>query len=241
MKRFFDLLVALVALLLLSPLLTLVALAVWWSSRGPVLFRQVRIGLGGRPFTIFKFRTMDTRRATLANAVTAVGDPRITRVGSFLRKSKLDELPQLLNVVRGDMSLVGPRPDVPEVVATYPPELRGILGVRPGLTSNASVELVDEEALIGLAFEPERFYLEVVVPAKVAKAMEHVERRSFSYDLQVMWDTVRALLPFGSPPAKGELSLLLHAAVQRWNREHGEALDSALQPVTSGDSEGTTS
>lgn len=191
-KRAFDIAVSLVGLVLLAPLLALLALAVRLDSPGPALFRQERVGRHGRTFRIAKFRTM---RPGAGPLVTAGGDPRVTRLGARLRHWKLDELPQLWNVLRGDMSLVGPRPEVPRYVAHYPADLRGrVLSVRPGITDPAAVRFRHEEALLAAAPDPERCYLEEILPAKLALYADYVAHRSFAADLGVLAATVRVLL-----------------------------------------------
>ncbi|MDT3681129.1 MAG: sugar transferase [Truepera sp.] len=194
MRSKFDLTVAGLTLLLLSPLLGLVALAILAERKGPVLFKQVRVGHLGRPFDIFKFRTMVVGAESLGSSVTVAGDQRVTRLGRFLRRTKLDELPQLWNVVRGEMALVGPRPEVPEIVAYYTPEMRRILTILPGLTSVASLDLFDEEGLLAGANDPDDFYIKVLVPAKVSYAMVHVDDRSFRLELATLWRTAAAAL-----------------------------------------------
>jgi lipopolysaccharide/colanic/teichoic acid biosynthesis glycosyltransferase len=195
-KRLVDLVLATLGLVLALPLLLVVAVWIKLDSPGPVLFRQERIGRHGRPFRIHKFRTM-TGPAPHAGAgagLTIGDDPRITRAGRTLRRSKLDELPQLLDVVRGDMSLVGPRPEVPRWVALYPPELRAkVLSVRPGITDLASIEYRDEAALLARAADPEREYREVVLPAKLRAAARYVDQMSLATDLKVIGATLRAL------------------------------------------------
>jgi lipopolysaccharide/colanic/teichoic acid biosynthesis glycosyltransferase len=193
MKRAFDFGAALVGLVILSPLLAVIALAVKLSSPGSILYAQTRVGLHGRHFKLYKFRSMVTNADKLGTSVTTSVDRRITPVGRFLRKTKLDELPQLWNVVRGDMSLVGPRPDVPEIVATYTPEMRRIFEVLPGMTSQASLYLRDEEQLLSLTETPDDLYVSVLVPAKVDLAMEHVQRQSFWFDLLILVKTLAAV------------------------------------------------
>lgn len=192
-KRIFDLLAAGLGLLLLSPLLLATALAIRLDSPGPVFFRQERVGRGGRSFRIHKFRTM---RHGAGGALITVGeDARITRVGAFLRRTKLDELPQLIDVLRGTMSLVGPRPEVPRYVALYPSALREkVLSVRPGLTDLASIEYRDENALLARAADPEREYVETVLPAKLQLAADYVDRRTLALDLRIIVRTLRVLL-----------------------------------------------
>jgi len=168
-KRLFDLLCAGLGLLILLPMLVLLALWIKLDSRGPIFFRQERVGRHGRPFLIHKFRSMQVDAPARGLQITVGADPRITRAGRFLRASKLDELPQLWDVLRGAMSLVGPRPEVPKYVALYPEELRRVvLSVRPGITDLASLEYRDESALLAAAADPEREYVEVVLPAKLA-------------------------------------------------------------------------
>ena len=193
-KRLFDLLAASFALLLLAPWMVLIAFAIKLDSMGPVFFRQERVGRGGVPFRIHKFRTMRADAGGEGRQLTVGADPRITRVGAFLRRSKLDELPQLIDVLAGSMSLVGPRPEVPRYVAHYPPALRAkLLSVRPGITDPTSIEYRDEGALLARAADPEREYVEVVLPAKLRGAERYVDERSFAGDLRVIARTVRAV------------------------------------------------
>jgi len=192
-KRLFDLLGATLALLLLAPLLLAVAAAVKLDSRGPVFYRQERVGRHGVPFRIHKFRTMHHGAGGLPLTVGA--DPRITRVGAFLRRTRIDELPQFIDVLLGRMSLVGPRPEVPRYVAHYPPALRDrVLAVRPGITDPASLAYLDEARLLAQASDPEREYIEVILPAKLRRAAEYAERASLATDLAVLWGTLRKLL-----------------------------------------------
>lgn len=190
----FDLVVAGAGLFLLSPLLAAIALVIRLQSAGPVIYRQVRVGYLGAPFTILKFRTMVAGADRMGGSVTTSTDARITPLGRVLRRTKLDELPQLWNVVRGEMALVGPRPDVPEVVANYTEQMRRVLDVPPGITSVASLELVDEERLLADAADPDGFYQDVLVPAKVRIAMAHVDDRSLRFELLTLWHTVVAAL-----------------------------------------------
>ena len=192
-KRLFDILLSATLLLLLVPLLAAVALAVRLGSPGPVLYRQQRVGRHGVPFTMFKFRTMHDGAAGLP--LTVGSDERITRVGRWLRRSRLDELPQLANVLVGHMSLVGPRPEVPRYVALYPPALRErALAVRPGLTDPASLAHIDEAALLAAAADPEREYVERILPAKLEQAAAYAERATLASDLLVLTRTAWALL-----------------------------------------------
>jgi len=192
-KRLFDLLVSLTLLLLLA--LPMLAIAAWirLDSAGPVFFRQQRVGRHGVPFGIHKFRTMHEGAAGLPLTVGA--DARITRAGRWLRRTRLDELPQLLDVLAGHMSLVGPRPEVPRYVALYPPGLRDrALAVRPGITDPASLEHLDEATLLAAAADPEREYVEHILPRKVALAAAYAERATLASDLAVLARTAWALL-----------------------------------------------
>jgi lipopolysaccharide/colanic/teichoic acid biosynthesis glycosyltransferase len=180
------------ALLFLSPALLVIAASILAEDGAPILFAQVRVGREGKPFRLRKFRTM--RRGQSGPSITARGDSRITRVGQFLRKFKLDELPQLWNVVLGEMSLVGPRPEVPEFVDYSQPVWRSVLRVRPGITDPASVAYRNEEELLAKASDPIRYYQESVLPAKLALNLEYLERRSLWLDLKVMTQTVKCAL-----------------------------------------------
>jgi lipopolysaccharide/colanic/teichoic acid biosynthesis glycosyltransferase len=166
-KRTFDLFWSLLGLALLSPLLVLVALAVKLEDGGPVFFRQSRIGRGGGPFRIWKFRTMVVDAERLGRSITVGEDPRITRAGRFLRRTKLDEFPQLLNVVAGDMSLVGPRPEVPKYVDLYTEDQRAILALRPGITDLASIKYRHESELLAEAQNPDETYVQTILPDKL--------------------------------------------------------------------------
>lgn len=193
-KRAFDLLAAGVGLLVLSPLLAVVALAVALDSRGPVFFRQARVGRGGRSFRIVKFRTMRPRAEEAGGQLTVAGDPRVTRVGALLRKTKLDELPQLINVVVGDMSLVGPRPEVPRYVAHYDARQRRVLDVRPGITDPASIAYRDENDLLDASADPEAVYLDVIMPAKLEMNLAYLQRRSLAGDIGIIFQTFGRIL-----------------------------------------------
>jgi lipopolysaccharide/colanic/teichoic acid biosynthesis glycosyltransferase len=194
-KRLFDLLLAAAGLLLLSPLLLAIALAVRLDTPGPALFRQQRVGRGGRLFLIHKFRTMVADAPTRGPGLTIGDDARITRVGRFLRAKRLDELPQLIDVLRGDMSLVGPRPELPRYVAHYPAALRErVLAVRPGITDPSSQAYLDEAERLAAAADPEREYVEAILPAKLAAAADYADRASLATDLMVIWRTLRAVM-----------------------------------------------
>lgn len=192
-KRLLDLAVAALGLLILSPLMLLIAATVRVDSRGPALFRQVRVGRGSRTFKLLKFRTMQA--ASAGPLITAAGDRRVTRVGGFLRRSKLDELPQLFNVLAGDMSLVGPRPEVPRYVEMYPPELRSlVLSVRPGITDEASIEFRDESALLAGASDVEKVYVSEILPRKLELYARYVRNHSIRGDLRILLRTIVLLL-----------------------------------------------
>lgn len=194
-KRLLDLLGAGLGLLLLAPLLGLIALAVKLDSPGPVFYRQLRVGRGGREFRIHKFRSMTHDPRERGPQLTVGGDVRITRVGALLRRSKLDELAQLIDVLRGDMSLVGPRPEVPRYVAAYPAALRDkVLSVRPGITDFASIEFRDENELLARSADPERAYREQVLPIKLALQARYVDEVGVGTDLKLIARTLAALL-----------------------------------------------
>ena len=185
-RRALDVVVSGTLLLVTAPLLGVLALAVRATSPGPAFFRQARVGRDGRPFRLLKLRTMVVDAPTRGGVLTAPGDPRVTRVGAVLRRWKLDELPQLLNVLRGDMSLVGPRPEVPRYVAGYSPRQRAVLRVRPGITDPASLVYVDEAAVLARFDDCERAYVEVVLPAKLALSLDYIERRTLFSDLGIL-------------------------------------------------------
>ena len=193
-KRLFDIVGASVALLLLWPLLLAVALWIRLDSPGPVFFRQERVGRHGVPFRIHKFRTMVTDAPARGLPITVGADPRITRAGAFLRRTRIDELPQFIDVLQGTMSLEGPRPEVPRYVALYPPALRErALAVRPGITDPSSIEFIDEAERLARAADPEREYVEVILPQKVRRAAEYAEQATLASDLRVLWRTLQAL------------------------------------------------
>ncbi len=192
-KRLFDLVAASLGLTVLAPLLLAIAVWVRLDSPGPVFYRQQRVGRGGALFNIYKFRTM-YRRPADARQLTVGRDPRITGAGHFLRHYKLDELPQLLNVVLGSMSLVGPRPEVPRYVACYPADVRAlVLSVAPGITDWASILYKEESTILGRATDPERVYIETILPAKLDYYMRYVRERSFWLDLKIIWRTITAI------------------------------------------------
>jgi lipopolysaccharide/colanic/teichoic acid biosynthesis glycosyltransferase len=194
MKRSLDLLLAGLALVLLLPLLLLLALLVGAGSPGGIFFRQTRVGRGGRTFQLLKFRSMRPGSEAAGQITVGERDPRITGMGHFLRRTKLDELPQLINILMGDMSLVGPRPEVPRYVALYTAEQRQVLSVRPGLTSLASIAYINEAAVLGSSDDPERTYIEEVMPAKLALDLQYVHTQNMLLDLRIIAATVLRLL-----------------------------------------------
>lgn len=192
-KRSLDSLASLVGLLLASPVLLVVAALVKSTSPGPVLFWQERIGLGGLAFRIVKFRTMCQDADQRGPAITPADDARVTTVGRWLRRLKLDELPQLWNVLKGEMSLVGPRPEVPRYVESYSSAQRRVLTVRPGITDPASIAYRREEDLLAGHADLDRYYREVVLPDKLNKNLEYLDRMSFTYDLLLLIRTTKAI------------------------------------------------
>lgn len=210
--RLRDVVVAALGLVLCSPICALAAVAVRLDSPGPVFFRQVRVGRDGQLFRIHKLRTMRVSPEGLA--VSTACDPRITRVGRLLRLSKLDELPQLLDVLRGDMAIVGPRPEVPAYVAHWPSDLRPvILSVRPGLTDPASIAFRHEADLLAGSSDPERTYLDEVLPVKAAAYAHYVRERSFRRDLGIILSTVIAVLT--PPDSRGRPDAQAHETESR--------------------------
>jgi lipopolysaccharide/colanic/teichoic acid biosynthesis glycosyltransferase len=195
-KRLFDIVVSSLGLVLLSPLMTGAALLIKLDSKGPIFFRQERIGKGFRAFYIFKFRTMVQDAPHKGGPLTAGDDPRVTRVGRFLRKAKIDELPQLINVLKGEMSLVGPRPEVRPYVELFPKDYEEILKVRPGITDLASLKYRDEAVTLQRAENPEDEYLRRVLPDKIRLAKEYINKASFSFDLKLILRTIFKLFEF---------------------------------------------
>jgi lipopolysaccharide/colanic/teichoic acid biosynthesis glycosyltransferase len=194
-KRIFDWLASGLGLLVLSPVLLALALWIKLDSPGPVFFRQERVGQGGRVFRIHKFRTMVSDAERRGLQITVGADARVTRVGQWLRKYKLDELPQLLDVWLGHMSLVGPRPEVPRYVACYPADVRDVvLSVRPGITDRASIEFKDENEILGRAADAHLAYVNEVLPIKLRYYVAYVAQRSFWSDVGIILMTFRALV-----------------------------------------------
>ena len=194
MKRLFDIVASGCGLLVLSPVLLIVAIWIKLDSHGPVFYRQVRVGYKNKDFRIFKFRSMRIG-ADKGSLVTIGGrDPRITRSGYFIRKYKLDELPQLINVFVGDMSLVGPRPEVRHYVDYWTPDQMHVLDVRPGITDPASIKFRNENELMGQAENPEDYYVNVIMQEKIKLYLEYVENASFMYDLMLIFKTFKVII-----------------------------------------------
>lgn len=194
MKRIFDIIASSLGLLLLSPLFLVLAIWIKLDSKGPVFYRQVRVGKDNKDFRIFKFRSM--RVGSDKGSLVTVGgrDPRITRSGYFIRKFKLDEFPQLINVLIGDMSLVGPRPEVRHYVDYWTPEQMHVLDVRPGITDPASVKFRNENELLGQAEDPEKYYIEVVMQEKIKLYLEYVNNHSFWGDVKLIFQTFKVII-----------------------------------------------
>ena len=193
-KRIFDLIFVIPGLLFLFPVFVLAALWIKNDSRGPVFFRQERVGKSGKPFLIFKFRTMVADAESLGTKITVGKDPRITRSGVFLRKCKLDELPQLINVLKGDMSLVGPRPEVPEYVAYWPIDMYDlILSVPPGITNFTSIEFRNENELLKSVDNPVETYVKKIMPIKLEYYVRYVKERSIFLDFWLVLRTIAAI------------------------------------------------
>ena len=194
LKRLMDIVLSGAALALLWPVLLLVALAIRVDDPGPVFYRQVRVGRGGKPFRIYKFRTMVVDADKKGLSITVGRDSRITRVGAFLRKTKLDELAQLINVFLGDMSFVGPRPEVPRYVELYTPYQRQVLLVRPGITDYASIAYRNENDLLAGAEDPERMYIDVIMPDKIELNMKYLREISPLADIRLIFATIAAIV-----------------------------------------------
>lgn len=202
-RDLFDRTAGAAGLILFSPVLLAAAIAVWLEDGFPILFRHTRIGRNHKPFPLLKFRSM--RNGAKGAQITAKQDPRITRVGRILRRYKIDELPQLWNVLRGDMSLVGPRPEVPEYVNASDPAWESVLCFRPGITDLATLVYRNEEEILARSGNPERFYREVLLPSKLALNLRYLRSRSFSRDLKLLLLTMRySFFPAGFNPQKIE-------------------------------------
>lgn len=192
-KRVFDATLAAAGLVVLSPVIAAIAAAIKLGSKGPLLYRGTRVGMGGEPFQMLKFRTMVVDSDRIGGSSTPEDDPRVTPIGRKLRRYKLDELPQLWNVLKGDMSFVGPRPQVQWAVDLYTPEERAILGVRPGITDEASLKFSNEAEILKGSKDPDRDYIEKIHPEKMRLSLEYVRNRSFPGDLSIIARTAGAI------------------------------------------------
>ena len=193
MKRIFDIISSLIVLILFSPFFIIIALVISIDSRGGIFFKQTRIGRNRCEFGLYKFRTMKPDSESKGQITVGGRDPRITRVGRFLRKFKLDEFPQLINVVLGQMSIVGPRPEVKKYVDLYSEEQLKVLSVRPGLTDFASIEYMDENELLGKSDDPDKTYIQEVMPAKLELNLKYIHQQSFGLDLKLIFKTIGKL------------------------------------------------
>lgn len=193
-KRLFDVVVSFLILFILSPLMLVLAIAIKIDSKGPVFYRQVRVGRYNKDFRIFKFRTMVQDADKKGLAITLNEDPRITRMGRLIRKCRLDEVSQLLNVLGGSMSFVGPRPEVRRYVKAYSPEGMATLLVRPGVTAPSSIAFKDEDQILNSGGDPEQIYVEQILPEKTRLNLEYVARLSFWKDIKIMFQTLRAVV-----------------------------------------------
>ncbi len=206
MKRAIDLAIVVPGLILLSPLLLAIAICSKLTSTGPVLFRQQRVGWRGQPFEILKFRTMVADAGDRGPLLTVLNDPRITSMGRVMRRFKLDELPQLINVLRGEMSLVGPRPQIPSVVSHYPDSVHDVVfSVRPGITDPATLVYRDEEQVLAAVDDPQRYHIDRILPHKLAMYVHYVQCRSTTMDLRILMQTIGCLMPVArteGPPSR---------------------------------------
>jgi lipopolysaccharide/colanic/teichoic acid biosynthesis glycosyltransferase len=193
-KRLTDILLSLVGLLILLPFFLVIAIVIALDSRGGVFFLQTRVGKNNKDFKLFKFRTMRVDSESKGQLTIGGHDIRITKAGFFLRRYKLDELPQLLNVLLGDMSLVGPRPEVRKYVDMYTAEQLQVLSVKPGITDYASIKYADESELLAKAENPEQFYIQTVMPDKLAINLEYIKNRSFGVDMGILFKTIGKIL-----------------------------------------------
>lgn len=194
MKRLFDVGCCVLGLIVLAPILLLIALLIRTDSKGPILYVQERIGLNGRPFYIFKFRTMGMDADKKGLLTVGGKDPRVTRIGYYLRRYKLDELPQLFNVLKGDMSLVGPRPEVKKYVDIYSSSQREVLTVKPGITDYASIVFVDENDILAKSADPEQAYIQEIMPAKLALNRKYIAEKGLLTDLRIILKTMLRII-----------------------------------------------
>lgn len=194
MKRLFDIIASGLGLIALSPLFAVLAIWIKADSKGPVFYRQTRVGRGNKDFRLFKFRSMRPDSDKLGLITVGGHDPRVTRSGYYIRKYKLDEFPQLINVFKGDMSLVGPRPEVRKYVDMYTPEQMRVLEVRPGITSMASIRYRNENEILAEADDPDKAYVEVVMPDKLAIDLQYVGRANLWTDIGLVFETLGAII-----------------------------------------------
>lgn len=192
-KRLFDIICSTLGLIVLSPLFLVVAIWIKIDSPGPIIFQQTRVGKNSQEFKIYKFRTMVVQAESLGKQITVGDDSRITKSGKFLRKYKLDEFPQLFNVLKGEMSLVGPRPEVPKYVALYTEQQREILTIPPGITDLASIKFRNESELLAQANNPEEFYINNIIPEKIALNRQYINQTGLVTDLKIIWQTIKAI------------------------------------------------
>jgi lipopolysaccharide/colanic/teichoic acid biosynthesis glycosyltransferase len=193
-KRIFDILSSSLVLVLLAPFFLIIALLIVLDSKGGVFFKQIRIGKGEKEFRLIKFRTMRPDSDRLSQITVGDRDPRVTRIGYFLRKYKLDEIPQLINIIKGDMSVVGPRPEVPKYVKLYTDEQRKVLTIRPGLTDYASLHYVNESEILAQAKDPEKAYIHEIMPHKLELNQKYIREKSFLTDLKIILQTLLRII-----------------------------------------------
>lgn len=189
-KRAFDIVASFCGIIIISIILIIVSIAIKLDSKGPILFLQKRVGKNGEPFYIYKFRTMITDAEKFGKQITVGRDSRITKIGTFLRAYKIDELPQLFNVFKGDMSLVGPRPEVPRYVELYSEEERHVLDVRPGITDLASLRYKDENDILGKVENPEEYYINIIMKDKLKLNLEYVKKNNIIFDISLIIKTI---------------------------------------------------
>ncbi|CEP81797.1 sugar transferase [Paraclostridium sordellii] len=193
-KRIFDIVTSFIGLILLSPILIIIAVFIKLDSKGPVFFKQKRVGKNKQIFEIYKFRTMVIDAEKLGKQITVGNDNRITKIGKFIRKCKLDELPQLINVLKGEMSLVGPRPEVPKYVELYDVYQEQVLLVQPGITDYASIEFRNENELLGKSKNPEATYIDEIMPTKIELNLLYIKNISLLEDFKLIFNTILAIL-----------------------------------------------
>ena len=193
LKRIFDFLVSLLMLILLFPLFLIIGLWIVLDSKGGMFYKHIRVGKNGKEFGLLKFRSM-TKGADKGSQITIGNDARVTKVGQFIRKYKIDELPQLINILIGEMSVVGPRPEVKKYVDLYTDEQLKVLNVLPGLSDYASIEYFDEQKILGLAENPDKEYIEVVMPAKLNLNLKYIKEKSLSTDFKIIWKTILKII-----------------------------------------------